>query len=587
MKKDNIFLKTNLLKNFLPYFWKINNKLRAVFYFSFIFLILSKIISVCVPLYLKDSIDALHLSLMSVPTGMLIAYCSSRLLSQIFSDFKDVLFSYIEHNAIRSIVLKVFKHLHNLDLNFHSKKKIGGLSRSIERGTGSIERFLRFSIFIIFPTFLEIFFVSLILFWIYGFQFFIITFLTLLIYIIYTIFITKWRLKTIRAMNKFDSEANSKSIDSLLNYENIKYFNNKKHEIDCYNYWLLLYEKYAIKSKWGLAILNFGQSLIISLGLVILIILVSNCVIKNILTIGDFVLINTYLMQLYLPLGNLGFAYREIKLSLVNMEEMFNLLKITNQIVDNPNNKKFFIKNGKIKFKNVNFEYKKNFPILKNINFEILPKQTVAFVGKSGSGKSTLSRLLFKLYNISGGNIIIDNQNLCQINQEDIRNCISIVPQDIILFNNTIKYNISYGKINSNQKDIESVAKISQIHDFITKLPNGYNTLVGERGIKLSGGEKQRIAIARSLLKDSKIFIFDEATSSLDINTERKIQKELKKKLSNRTVLIIAHRLSTIIDSDNIFILEKGKIIEMGKHKELLSQNSEYKKMWNFQKNKK
>lgn len=581
--KKKIFSEIKLLKIFFSYLDIKKNKLKFILFSAFIFLVIGKIASTCVPLYLKDSIDALYLNSIIIPFGILFSYCISRLLSQIFSDLKDALFSYIEHNAIRLIILKIFKHLYNLSMEFHSKKKIGSLSRLIEKGSSSIERFLRFSIFVIFPAFLEVFFVSIILFWMYNIIFFLITFITLLIYIAYTITITKWRLKIIYYINKIDKKANTKAIDSLLNYENVKYFNNEMHEINRYNYWLFLYEKFAIKSKWSLAFLNFGQSLIISFGLIILISLVSNSIINKTLTVGDFILINTYLMQLYLPLGNLGFAYREIKLALVNIEEMFSLLKIPCKILDKPFNKNFNIKNGRIDFENVNFKYNEKFPILKNINFKILPKQTIAFVGMSGSGKSTISRLLFRLYDVSSGSIKIDGYDLRNINQNNIRSSIGIVPQDIILFNNTIKYNISYGKINSKQTEIENVAKISQIHDFITKLPNGYNTLVGERGIKLSGGEKQRIAIARALLKKPKIFLFDEATSSLDTNTEKKIQMKLKIKLLNHTVLIIAHRLSTVVNANNILVLEKGKIIEKGTHLELLNKRGKYTKMWHFQ----
>ena len=573
------------LKKLIPYLWQNNIlKLRINLIISIICLIFSKISNVYVPIYLKKSVDTLSLKIefIFIPIISIILYAILRLISQFFSDLKDVLFSKIEHHAIRSIAIDTFSHLHFLSLKFHLQRKTGKLSRSIERGTNSIERLLKFFVFLILPAFLEIILVTCLLSLFYNFIFSLLILIILLNYIILTIFITQWRLQLVRFMNKIDGESNNKVIDSIINYETIKYFNNELYEVKQYNHYLLLYEQSAIKSKWSLSILNITQSIIITFGLIILMSISAQLILNKNLTIGDFILINMYVIQLYLPLNNLGFAYREIKIALVNMEELFSIIKEKKETEKNLNNT-IKIKNIKINFKNVSFHYNFKRPILRSINFQVPAGKTIAIVGESGSGKSTISRLLFRFYDVITGTITIDNKNIINYNQNSLRKLISIVPQETILFNNTIGYNISYANPTASQEQINSVAKLSKIHNFILNLPNKYNTLVGERGLKLSGGEKQRIAIARAILKNPKIFIFDEATSALDTNTEKYIQKNITHISHNHTTIIISHRLSTIVDADKILVLNKGIIIEEGTHKTLIKEKGFYFQMWQKQ----
>ena len=576
-----------VLKTFIPYLWdKKNTKLRIFLIISLLGLLISKFTSILVPIILKSTIDALSiddLGLKAIPVALIIAYGMARLSTQFFSDVKDGLFSHVEHNAIKNVAIKVFKHLFDLSLKFHLDRKTGGLSRAIERGTLSIERFLRFSVFIIVPTLLEIVLVACVLFAIYGWVYATIILVTLGSYLWFTLAITNWRLGFIRKMNQVSTDAASRSVDSLINYETVKYFGNEEHEYKHYEAIETDYAQAAIQSKKSLAYLNIGQSVIISTGLIALMALAAYEVSQGTLTVGDFVLVNAYLIQLYLPLGNFGFAYRETKLALVNMEEMFTLLQVQEEVKDSPNAPNLIIKEGSVSFKNVSFNYNEDRHILQNITFDIPAGETLAIVGESGAGKTTLSRLLFRFYDVTSGEILIDGENISHVTQKSLREAIGIVPQDTVLFNNSIKYNISYGNPNAPFEDIQRAAKNAKIHDFIMSLPKQYDTPVGERGLKLSGGEKQRVAIARTILKRPPIFLFDEATSALDTHTEKAIQNRLKEISKGFTTLIIAHRLSTITHAHKIIVLKDGKIAERGTHNELIARKGLYKVMWEKQ----
>lgn len=575
-----------VLTTFIPYLWdKKHLKLRVFLILSLLGLFVSKLTSVLVPLLLKRTIDDLSLDVgvKAIPIALIIAYGIARLSTQFFSDIKDGLFAYVEHNAIKNVAMRVFKHLFDLSLKFHLDRKTGGLSRSIERGTTSIERFLRFVIFIIIPTLLEIVLVTCILFFMYGWLYAAITVVTLGAYLWFTLAITNWRLGFIRKMNAVETEASSKSVDSLINYETVKYFGNEDHEYKHYKIIQSTYAQAAIQSKKSLAYLNIGQSIIISSGLIALMALAAYEVVHGTLTVGDFVLVNAYLIQLYLPLGNFGFAYRETKLALVNMEEMFALLNVEQDVKDHENAPNLMIKEGSISFTNVSFHYNEDRPILHNISFDIPAGETLAIVGESGAGKSTLSRLLFRFYDVTSGQILIDDTDISHVTQKSLHKAIGIVPQDTVLFNNTIGYNIVYGNPSASFEDVIHAAKNAKIHDFIMGLPKQYDTLVGERGLKLSGGEKQRVAIARTILKHPSIFLFDEATSALDTHTEKAIQSRLKEISKGYTTLIIAHRLSTITHAHQIIVLKDGKIAEQGTHNELIERKGLYKVMWEKQ----
>jgi ATP-binding cassette, subfamily B, heavy metal transporter len=547
------------------------------------FLVSAKIANVYVPIFFKGMVDGLSAkpgAALAVPIGMLLAYGIARVLSQTFAELRDGVFAKVAQRAIRRVALATFNHLHRLSLRFHLERQTGGLSRIIERGTSGIEYFLFFVLFNVAPTLLEIALVCGILWNLYNFWFALVTLVTITGYIGYTLAVTEWRIKFRRRMNEADEEANTKAIDSLLNYETVKYFNNEQHESRRYDVALQIYEQAGVASRTSLSLLNIGQAAIIAVGVTVMMGMAASGVVAGRMTIGDFVLVNTYLIQLYLPLNFLGTVYREIRQALIDMEKMFNLLQVEVEVEDKPGAPPLKVESGTVAFENVEFGYDPRRPILKGVSFRVAPGKTVAIVGPSGAGKSTISRLLFRFYDVNGGRVTIDGQDIREVQQQTLRAAIGIVPQDTVLFNDTIFYNIAYGRPNATKDEVEQAAKLARIHDFILGLPDGYKTTVGERGLKLSGGEKQRVAIARTILKHPAILLFDEATSALDTHTEKEIQKSLREVSADRTTLIIAHRLSTVIHADEIIVLENGRIVERGRHSDLLARAGKYAAMW-------
>ncbi|PPR41717.1 MAG: ATM1-type heavy metal exporter [Alphaproteobacteria bacterium MarineAlpha5_Bin12] len=573
----------------LPYLWpkkNLNFKIRIILAISFLFL--AKGSNVLVPIFLGKTVDSLNdlnqkTILLIIPITLIAAYGISRFLNVGFNELKDALFVKIGQNAIRRVALRVFDHLHNLSLKFHLNRQTGALSRIIDRGISGIEFSIRFLLFSVFPTFLEILLVCIILINLFSWYYSIITFFLISIYIFFTFAMTEWRVKIRKKMNEADNLRGQKSIDSILNYETVKYFNNENYESVGYDKTLEKYETFAIKNAMSLNFLNVGQALIISIGIIGMMILAVFQIKSGIMSIGDFIIVNTYLIQLTIPLNFIGFVYWQIKQSLVDMENMFQLLNEKNEINDFSDSKDLVITNASIKFENVSFNYDQKRSIIKNISFEILPNQTLAIVGPTGAGKSTISKIFFRFYNLDSGSIYIDKQNIKQVTQKSLRKQIAVVPQDTVLFNDTIYYNIAYGDPKTNEEEVYEVAKMAQLHNFIKSLPEGYKTIVGERGLKLSGGEKQRVAIARALLKKPKIFFFDEATSSLDTKTEKEIQKNLEDLSKGITTIVIAHRLSTVVNANMIVVLDKGEIVERGNHNQLLSLNGLYASMWKQQ----
>jgi len=570
------------IRSLLPYIWAFKGRVAI----ALGLLTLAKLANVGIPLALKGAVDALdpqQQEIIFLPIAMLIAYGLLRLASSLFSELRDALFAKVIFNSVRRIAGAIFKHLHNLSLRFHLQRQTGGISRDIERGSRGISFLLNFMIFNILPTLVEIALVTVILLSQYDSIFAIITTSTILLYIAYTLIITEWRMRFRRVMNDMDSKANNQAIDSLLNYETVKYFNNEDYELNRYDDTLSSWEKSAIKNQTSLSLLNMGQGAIIATGLTILMLLAGQGVVDGELTLGDLVLINAFLLQLYLPLGFLGFVYREIRHSLADMERMFKLLEQDQETLNKPNAPPLTINGGEIRFNHVDFHYDSNRKILHDIDFTIEAGKKLAIVGASGSGKSTLVRLLFRFYDLQAGSITIDGLNIRDVQQHSLRQAIGVVPQDTVLFNNTIYHNILYGNPAADKSAVIEAAKQAHLHDFIQHLPQGYDSLVGERGLKLSGGEKQRVAIARTLLKNPNILIFDEATSALDSHSEKAINKELQTISKNKTTLVIAHRLSTIVDADTILVLDHGRIIERGTHKQLLGQNGHYAAMWALQ----
>ena len=569
------------IRSLLPYLWEFKGRVSL----ALLLLVMAKLASVAVPLVLKEVIDALDQpqDMLVLPVLLVTGYGVLRLCSTLFGEIRDAIFAKVTQRAIRRVAIKVFDHLHALSLRFHLERQTGGVSRDIERGSRGISFLLNFMLFNILPTLLEIGLVAVILLSNYDIWFSVIIFTTLAAYIALTLIITEWRMIFRRTMNDMDSKANTRAIDSLLNYETVKYFGNESWEAQRYDEHLQKWETAAVRNQTSLAALNAGQSAIIALGVTMLMLLASDGVVKGSMSLGDLVLVNAFMLQLYMPLHFLGFVYREIKHSLADMEKMFTLLMESEEIKDKSGASDLVQGDASVRFENVNFSYEPNRQILFDMSFDIPAGQNIAIVGNSGSGKSTISRLLFRFYEVTSGRILVNDQNIRNITQKSLRATIGIVPQDTVLFNESIYYNIAYGRPDASCEEVFEAAKSAHIHNFIESLPDKYETTVGERGLKLSGGEKQRVAIARAILKRPKILIFDEATSALDSKSEKAIQEELKRIATNRTTLTIAHRLSTIADADQILVMDRGKIIERGRHQELLVAKGFYAHMWELQ----
>lgn len=571
-----------------PYLWPAREwQLRARVVIALLLLVAAKGALVYIPILYGKAVDHLTtdptLLPLTLPVGLIVGYGIARVLSIAFGELRDAVFAKVGQRAIRTLALQVFKHLHQLSLNFHLARQTGGLSRSMERGMRSIELLLRFSLFNIIPTLIEITLVFVILWRLLDFTVAFVTIVLVVLYITYTMLVTEWRIKFRRRMNEQDNAANTKAIDSLLNFETVKYFGNEELEAKRYDRALAGYENAAVKSLTSLSVLNIGQALIISIGLTVVMLITGQGIVGGTLTVGGFVMANTYLMQLYQPLNFFGFVYREVKQALVDIEKMFGLLKEEVEIADTVDANPLKLVGGEVRFENISFGYDPRRPILKNFSFTLPAGKSIAFVGQSGAGKSTVSRLLYRFYDVDSGVISIDGQDIREVTQASLREAIGIVPQDTVLFNDTLFYNISYGRPTASPTEVEEAARLAHIHEFIMALPDAYQSMVGERGLKLSGGERQRVAIARTVLKDPGILMFDEATSALDSHTEQEIQRNLRELARGHTTLYIAHRLSTIAHADEIIVLNEGVIVERGTHATLLEKEGEYATMWRHQ----
>jgi len=565
----------------LPYLWAYKGRVIA----AIACLIAAKVANVGVPLLLKRIVDDLdrETALLAVPLALLVAYGLLRLSTTIFTELREFLFAKVTQRAVRTIALQVFRHLHALSLRFHLNRQTGGLTRDVERGQRGITTLISYSLFSILPTLVEIGLVSAILIVRYDWTFIAITAGALALYIAFTVAITEWRTHFRRTMNELDSKANTRAIDSLLNYETVKYFGNEDWEARRYDESMQRWEQAAVKSQTSLSALNIGQSAIIAVAVSLIMWRATVGVVDGTMTIGDLVLVNAFMIQLYIPLNFLGVIYREIKQALADMERLFGLIEVNAEVKDREGARPLALDGGEVRFEHVDFSYEPNRQILFDVSFAIPAGRTIAVVGPSGSGKSTLARLLYRFYDVTAGRIAIDGQDVRDVTQASVRAAIGIVPQDTVLFNDTIEYNIAYGKPGATHDEIVTAAKLAQIGDFIAGLPDGYATMVGERGLKLSGGEKQRVAIARAILKSPAILIFDEATSALDSKSEKLIQAELREIARERTTLTIAHRLSTIVDADEILVLDGGRIVERGTHGSLLAAGGMYARMWRLQ----
>ncbi len=576
-----------VIKNLMPYIWQF--KFRVII--TLLCLVAAKVANLGVPIVLKKIVDTLSITgpqaLVVVPVTLILAYGLLRLSASLFGELRELIFAKVTESAVRKVGLQVFNYVHALSLRFHLSRQTGGMTRDIERGTRGIQSLISYSLYSIIPTLIELLMVLGYFFFVYNIWFVVITLIALTCYIVFTIVVTEWRTNFRRQMNDLDSKANQRAVDSLINFETVKYFGNEQYEAIRYDDNLKKYAQAAVKSQKSLALLNFGQQTIIGIGLICILGVASSGVAKGTMTIGDLVLVNVLMIQLYIPLNFLGVLYREMKQSLADIDRMFALLEAHQEVADKSNALPLLVESPALGphviFKEVSFQYEANRQILNNVSFEILPGQTTAVVGHSGAGKSTLSRLLFRFYDVQQGAILFDGQNIQDVQQASLRQVVGIVPQDTVLFNDTIGYNIAYGKPGATQSEIEAAAKSAQIHEFIASLPDGYQSAVGERGLKLSGGEKQRVAIARTLLKHPALLIFDEATSALDSETERSIQNELNDLARNRSTLIIAHRLSTITHAHQILVMEEGAIIERGTHESLIALGQRYAEMWRVQ----
>jgi len=558
---------------------------RARVVVALIFLTAAKLANVGVPLVMKEIVDSLDAATapLVLPVALLVIYGLLRLSTTLFAELRDIVFVRVAKRAIRRVALEVFRHLHSLSLRFHLERQTGGVSRDIERGTRGISSLLSYMLFSIIPVILEFTLVAVVLLRKFDWRFAAVTFGAVTVYIVWSIVVTEWRMDIRRKANELDSKANSRAIDSLLNYETVKYFNNEEFEAGRYDEHLRKFEAAEVRNEASLGLLNIGQSLIIATAVTLLMLLAAQGVVDRTLTRGDLVLVNGLLIQLYIPLNFLGMVYQENKQSLTDMDRMFRLLSENREVADAPDARPLPLRGGHVAFVDVGFSYEPARRILHDVRFEIPAGHTVAVVGASGSGKSTLARLLYRFYDVQLGRIAIDGQDIRGVQQKSLRAAIGIVPQDTVLFNDTIYYNIAYGRPEATRDEVIGAAKAAHIHDFIASLPQGYDTNVGERGLKLSGGEKQRVAIARAILKNPAILIFDEATSALDSKSEKAIQTELARIAENRTTLVIAHRLSTIVDADQILVMEGGRIVERGTHRELLERNGTYAQMWALQ----
>ena len=575
----------NNLKRLFPYIWDFKGRV----FISLSCLILSKIAIVGMPLILKEIVDSLDSqqllanATLALPLLLLLAYGALRLMSGLFNELRDAIFSRVRYHAMRGISSRVLKHLYSLSLSYHLDRKTGGITRDLERGTNSLSSILNYLVFNIFPTAAEFTFVAIILLGRYEPRFAIVTFTTVAFYIAFTLLVTNWRMHYRHEMNAHESKANSFAVDGMLNYETVKYFTNEQYELKQYDETLDEWEGAAVKSQASMSLLNFGQGVVITIGVTLMMIYAAQGVVDGTMTLGDLVLVNAMMLQLFIPLNFLGIIYRALKYSLADMDMMLKLLDTEQTVKDAKDSTELQVTDAVVRFENISFDYNSDRKILDKVSFSIPHGHKVAVVGPSGGGKSTLARLLFRFYDVDSGSITIDQQNIDSVTQTSLRDNIGIVPQDTVLFNHSIEHNIRYAKLDATDEEIHQAAKHANIHDFIVSLPQGYDTVVGERGLKLSGGEKQRIAIARVILKNPRILVFDEATSSLDSHSEQLILESLKQVAERHTTLVIAHRLSTIIDADNIIVLDKGAVVEEGSHQQLLDKQGLYAHLWQLQ----
>ncbi len=584
----------SVLRELIPYIWPANRPdLRRRVVLALAALVVAKVITLAVPIAYKTVVDLLTgnasgdtlaglsaLGLAAIPATLIVAYGVGRVLMVLFAQLRDAWFTVVAQNAVRQLANRTFRHLHTLSLRFHLERRTGGLSRVIERGVAGVETIVRMAVLNSIPTTVELAMIAGLVAYYFGWNYVLVVLVTVALFVWFTFVASERRIVIRRDMIESDNEAHAKTVDSLLNYETVKYFGNEELEARRFDSSMARYERAAIRSYTSLGVLNTGQSLVFTVGLVICMLLAARDVTRGALTVGDFVMINAILIQLYMPLNFMGMVYREIKQGLVDIETMFALLHEPAEIVDRPGAKPLRVSKGEIKFENVTFAYDPERPILKQVSFTVPAGKMVAIVGPSGAGKSTISRILFRFYGLTGGSVLIDGQNIRDVTQASLRAAIGMVPQDTVLFNDTIEYNIRYGKPDASPAEVREAARLAQIHDFITALPHGYDALVGERGLKLSGGEKQRVAIARTILKAPPILMLDEATSALDSHTEREIQDALERVARERTSLVIAHRLSTVVHADNILVLDQGEIVEQGKHLELLAKGGLYASLW-------